>query len=117
MCGLMKVKSVKTFTVEIYIAGALMNIERICSGFCMSGLCVSVEPVNFIYTGGCESGAVVRLVNYPRFPSSPDEIRVKARALADELIAGCHQWSAMLVDQETTEWRTCRPEDGERRMP
>lgn len=101
-----------TFIVEIYIAGDIADIERQCAKYCMEvGLCVSVEPLRFIYTGGREAGAVVRLINYPRFPSSPETIRNKAKALAILLIEACCQWSALIVDREHTEWLTNRPED------
>lgn len=113
----MRIISEKTFVCEIYIAGEMSDIERICAEFCMSGLCVSIEPVKFVYTGGRETGAVVRLVNYPRFPATPASIRTTARLLADKLIEGCCQWSALLIDSENTEWRTNRPEEQERPKP
>lgn len=101
-----------TFTAEIYLAGDLRDIERRCAEHCMEiGLCVSVEPVKFIYTGGREDGAVVRLVNYPRFPATPEQIRQKANILAELLIRHCHQWSALVVDRELTTWLTYKPED------
>lgn len=99
-----------TFTCEIYIAGSMADVERCCAEHCMTGLCVSVEPVKFIYTGGREDGAVVRLVNYPRFPEAAESLRTKARDLATKLIAACCQWSALIVDGKQTEWMTCRPE-------
>lgn len=106
-----KVVSVPTFSVEIYLAGNMIDIERICAQFCMIGLCVSIENVKYVYTGGREDGAVVRLVNYPRFPSDQESLRNRARELADKLMDECCQWSALLVDPERTEWRTRRPEE------
>lgn len=104
--------TVPTFTVEIYLAGEMADIERECAAYCMEvGLCVSVEPTKFIYTGGREDGAVVRLVNYPRFPAEPDSIRAKAGELAVRLMDVCCQWSALLVDGEKTEWLTRRPDE------
>lgn len=112
MRGLMKTVTEPTFAVEIYLAGNMADVERQCAEYCMEfGLCVSVQPVKFIYTGGREDGAVVRLVNYPRFPSEPDAIRAKAKRLAILLMDACCQWSALLVDPERTEWLTNRPED------
>lgn len=108
----MKILIEPTFTVEIYLAGNFQEIERVCAEYCMRGLCVSIEPVKFVYTGGREDGAVVRLVNYPRFPADREAMREKARELADRLATFCCQWSALLVDQEQTEWRTTRPEGG-----
>lgn len=107
----MKTVTVPTFTCEIYMAGNMADIERCCAEFCMTGLCVSIEPVKYVYTGGREDGAVVRLVNYPRFPAEPDAIREKAKTLAIRLMDECCQWSALLVDREKTEWLTNRPED------
>ena len=53
----MKSAIVPTFTCEIYLAGSMADIERQCAEYCMEvGLCVSVEPVRFIYTGGREDG-------------------------------------------------------------
>ena len=46
------------------------------------GLCVTVTPTKYIYTNGNETGVVVGLINYPRFPSSPEEIQAKALDLA-----------------------------------
>lgn len=101
-----------SFTVEIYIAGNMQDIERRCAEHCMEvGLCISVEPVKFVYTGGREDGAVVRLVNYPRFPSTPEAIRSKANILAELLVRACSQWSALIVDREQTTWITYRPDD------
>lgn len=97
-----------TFTAEIYIAGNMQDIERGCAEFCQSGLCVSIESVKFVYTGGREDGAVVRLVNYPRFPADPVAIRDKAIALAKQLIDRCCQTSALVVDHTCTHWLTTR---------
>lgn len=110
--GMMKTLSDPTFVIDIYIAGEMADIEHQCAKYCMEiGLCVSVMPLKFIYTGGREDGAVVRLVNYPRFPSDIETIRKKAKTLAILLIESCCQWSALLVDRERTEWLTNRPED------
>jgi hypothetical protein len=108
----MKTVTAPSFLCEIYVAGSFADIERECAAHCMAvGLCVSIEPVRFVYTGGREDGAVVRLVNYPRFPSKPAAIRAEARALALVLITAGHQWSALIVDPEQTVWLTARPEE------
>jgi hypothetical protein len=72
-----------TFTAAIYIAGDLNAARATCRDFCMTSLCVTIEPVEFIYTGGSETGVRVGLINYPRFPAEPDAIWPKAEALAD----------------------------------
>jgi hypothetical protein len=106
----LKAVNVPTFVCEIFIAGNMHDIERECAHFCQDvGLCVSIEPTKFVYTGGREDGAVVRLVNYPRFPSQPAAIRDTARRLSERLLGACCQGSVLIVDHESTEWVTRRP--------
>lgn len=108
----MKSITTETFICEIYLAGNMADIERVCAQYVMEvGACVSVEPVKYIYTGGREDGAVVRFVNYPRFPSDPQTLHAKAKTLALLLMDTCCQWSALIVDPDFTEWLTKRPED------
>lgn len=70
----------------------------------MTGLCVTVEPVEFIYTGGQERGVRVGLINYPRFPCDPTEIFIRAEMLASALVEGMHQHSASIVASDRTVW-------------
>ena len=99
----------KTFWVKIYISGPLDVIEQTCRKHCFEeGLCVTVEPTRFIYTGGEETGAVVGLINYPRFPSNPETIIEQARDLAFELLEATFQHSVLVMAPSTTEWITKR---------
>lgn len=72
------------------------------------GLCVTVTPTTFFYTGGAETGVCVRLVNYPRFPKEPSEIDAAAMALARELRDGLCQWSVMIETPQRCVWLTTR---------
>ena len=100
-----------TCVVEIFVAGQRADVDRVCSDYVFkAGLCVSVESVSFLYTGGREEGAVVRLVNYPRFPSTPEALMARARDLADLLVVGCHQHSVLIVSPDGSEWLTRREE-------
>jgi hypothetical protein len=85
--------------------------RHLCRAFCMAGLCVTVTPTEFIYTGGAESGVAVGLINYPRFPAEPAEIFAKAEALALHLIDGLHQHSASIVASDKTAWLSRRLDD------
>jgi hypothetical protein len=40
----------------IYIAGPVAKIESVCRKFCERGMCVTVTPTTYIYTGGSEGG-------------------------------------------------------------
>lgn len=102
-------KSEPTYLVEIFVAGDLAQAKQICRAYCYSvGLCVTVQPCDFIYTGGEEAGAKIGLTNYPRFPARPDELWSRADALARQLIEGLHQHSAMLRAPDRTLWLTRR---------
>lgn len=108
----MKVKTEQTIVVQIFIAGSMATIERCCQEFCDKvGLCVSVEKTTFIYTKGKETGAAIRLVNYPRFPSNLRSIDGLARTLATMLMRKAKQQSALIVGPIDTTWLTNRPED------
>ena len=96
--------------VSIYIAGDLPMIRYYCREFCMEGLCVTVTPTEFVFTGGMESGAQIGLVNYPRFPSTPEKIEATAERLTRFLIERLHQHSALIDTPEATIWLTRRTE-------
>jgi len=101
-----------SYSAAIYIAGDRADASRICRKHCFDvGLCVTMESVDFIYTGGAESGIRVGLINYPRFPSSPEAIMARAKALADDLMVGLCQWSCSIVASDQTVWMSRRPSE------
>ncbi len=105
-------KTVKTFTAVIYVGfgeqdgGAMHTIEEaevICQSYVDAvGLCVTITPTRFIYTDGGEPGAVIGLINYPRFPASEDTILGKALELARLLMRAFRQFRASVVCSEKT---------------
>lgn len=100
---------VTTYWAKIYISGPLHVIEQACREECFTnGLCVTVEPTRFIYTGGEETGAVVGLINYPRFPCEPQAISSKAKRLALHLLEATLQHSVLIMTPDITEWITKR---------
>lgn len=83
---------VASYPVSIFIAGDARDAERVCRAYCNEiGLCVTVTPTNYIYTGGSQAGVIVGLINYPRFPAEPDAIWEKAECLGHLLLAGLYQ--------------------------
>lgn len=95
--------SAPTATVEIYIGGTLERCaEVLAERATIVGACWSVEPVEFIYSGGRETGVVVRSINYPRFPSDQETLMSKACDLARHLIISLHQSSCSVVGPTET---------------
>lgn len=87
-----------SFTASIYMAGDIAQAKQVCREFCLDvGLCVTVTPTTFIYTGGEEEGFIVGLINYPRFPALPQDITDKAQALAEFLRQRLFQHSYCIV--------------------
>lgn len=82
----------KTYTANIYVGvrasyGVLYytiaEVKEVCQKYVdKMGLCVTVTPTSFVYTGGNEPGAIVGLINYPRFPKEESEIKETAIELA-----------------------------------
>ena len=104
-----------TFLVEIFVAGDLADARRICREHCMAvGLCVTIEPIEFIYTGGAETGVKVALTNYPRFPATEDQLWNRGISLAVILRAGLSQWSVLVRSPSKTMWLTTRPGEPEK---
>lgn len=107
----MKWISAPTFWAKLHLAGDIEIAKQVCREECFSeGLCVTIEPCEYIYTGGQETGYVVGLINYPRFPAVPDAITDRAKALAIRLMERGCQHSALVTTPALTEWITRRDE-------
>jgi hypothetical protein len=76
---------------------------RIVSRYCdVVGLGVTMTPTEFVYKNGKEPGIAVGLINYPRFPSSPDDIRRHACNLAKGLRLSLGQARVSVVFPDET---------------
>lgn len=107
----LKIGRTETFWVKIYLAGDIEVAKQICRAFCLDyGACVTVSPCEYIYTGGQETGYVVGLINYPRFPSTEEIVMYKANVLAEKLIDGTCQLSASIETPKETIWLSRREE-------
>jgi hypothetical protein len=99
-----------SYSVSIYIAGDLDAARAACREHTLAvGLCVTLEPVEYVYTGGLEAGVRVGLINYPRFPAEPAAIWSRAVALAELLVERLHQETASVVGPDRTLWLSRRP--------
>lgn len=107
----MNTSAIPTIRLEIFMAGDIAQAKQMCREYCLSvGLCVTIEPVDYIYTGGEESGFRVGLINYPRFPTDIDALQEMARQLANLLMHRLCQHSYSIVGPKETEWVSRRPE-------
>jgi|AGFS01.1.fsa_nt_gi hypothetical protein len=67
--------TVPTFYANLHIAGNFDVCQQECNRITYEfGFCFQVSKVEYIYTGGQESGMLIRVINYPRFPRDPEEI-------------------------------------------
>ena len=108
----MKRASAPSFPVSIFVAGNQDEARRICRQFCdEEGLCVTVTPTAYVYTGGEEAGVIVGLINYPRFPKGPSEIVQTATLLALELMHKLEQESVSVQTPDETLWFSIRSAD------
>lgn len=104
--------TVPTFTATIYAglrpgysgwrfshARAARIVQRYCDEV---GLCATVTRTRFVYTRGSEPGVVVGLINYPRFPSTPEQIQAHALELGERLRRGLRQQRVSVVFPDVT---------------
>ena len=100
----------KTFQVRIYVSGPIEHAKALLRKEVMrKGLCVTIEPTTFIYSGGEESGYVVGLIQYPRFPARESSIVLRAKKIANLLMRQTAQWSALVVAPDKSIYMSCRP--------
>ena len=105
-------KIVNTYYANIYVGfregysekvHSIARVEKICEKIADEcGMCVTVTPTKFIYTGGAEDGCIVGLINYPRFPSTPESITTRALGLAKILKRKLGQLRCSVVTPDTT---------------
>lgn len=108
------VVSAPSYPVSIYIAGDYAKAVALCQRHCDAlGLCVTVERCVYVYTGGQEDGVRVGLINYPRFPKTPDELDEIATDLAGWLRIGLSQESFTVETPRASFWHSWRGATGD----
>ncbi len=91
----MHTAAVQTFWAQIYLglrpgySGQLAHIEDlhgVVQDICNEDpICVTVTPTRFVYRNGSEPGAIIGLINYPRFPSTAEKLEERALTIATTL--------------------------------
>ena len=107
----MKHETSPSHTHRIWIAGDVTDARRACREFTLRGLCVAVQPVDYIYTMGAESGVCVTLINYPRFPATSGEIEATAIGLGQHLCEALCQGSFTVEGPDQMHWFSRRDQD------
>jgi len=104
--------NVPTYWVKIYMSGPIEIAKQTLRSECLrEGLCVTIDKTTYIYTGGEENGFVVGLINYPRFPQTPEQILDRANIVMLKLLEATFQSSALLMDPNISRWVSIRREE------
>ena len=98
-----------SWPVSIFMAGDIEQAKEVCQKhFDTVGLCVTVTPTTYVYTGGREAGFVIGLINYPLHPTEPRVIDNTALELAKALRVALRQKSFTVQNPDETRtfsWR------------
>lgn len=100
-----------TVVVDVYVSGDYTSIKHCLSKFCLEGLCVSVSPVDYVYTYGLEAGAKVTLINYPRYPTTQVDLIKTAKRLGLSILGYTAQGSFTVVGPDETYFYSNRSQD------
>jgi hypothetical protein len=99
----MKETNATTYWLKIYQSGSIETAKEVIRREAFpGGLCVTIEPTDYIYLGGEEAGFVIGLVNYPRFPEEPEKIFERAKSLALKILDETWQISTMIMTPTET---------------
>lgn len=108
-------KTVPTWQAQIFcglrkgyeVCSPCQSIEKIYS-ICrryvhqVGGWCVTVTPTKFFYLGGWEDGAIVGVIQYPRFPQSHNLLKEKTLELVEVLRVELGQFRVSVVFPDET---------------
>lgn len=95
-----KVERAEPYQCKLYVAGNVWHIELICRKYVELGLCVTITPTKYIYTGGAEDGAIIGFINYARLPNTKENIIEIAVELGKQIIEQTGQLSFTVIDNE-----------------
>lgn len=105
-------KITESYNVQIWVGSRvgytekihqITEVEKICDEFVNEiQACVTITQTQFRYVNGDEPGVMVGIINYPRFPSTQDELLGKAINLATRLMCGLEQKRVSITTPDKT---------------
>ena len=101
-----------SWTITLYIGGNADEVTRLLA--CKAaeiGACWSVEPTEFVYSGGREKGVIVRRIAYARFPSDADAAMLEMGRLGEMLARETGQGSFSVVGPDLSAFMSRRRGD------
>lgn len=106
------VKTDPSISYTIFIAGDYDKAVMVSQQYCdQEGFCVTVTPTKYVYSFGQESGVIIGIINYPRFPKTICQLRKHAIELAKLLRTELKQESFTIYGPKKTEWFSYREQD------
>jgi len=79
------------------------EIYNICNKYVNDAkYCVTVTPTKYFYVNGFEDGAIIGLINYPRFPNTKKGIIKKALELGNILMTELNQCRISITTPDNT---------------
>lgn len=98
LCEWKKSQAKDPWWAFIYVGGDVNAAEMVCRRAAFpSGLCVTIEPVKYIFGGGTEDGVRIGMIQYPPFPEQIFVLMEKAEALGKEVAEASCQFSYSIV--------------------
>jgi hypothetical protein len=77
----------------------------VCRQHCFEkGLCITVEPVKYIFTGGSEDGVRIGFINYTPYPKERIDILLRAEKLGYDIAERNGQWSFTIIDDHLSRY-------------
>jgi hypothetical protein len=105
-------RTVDTFIATIYVGAkegyqgiihTYNEAKKLCEDYCDdNGLCITLTNTEFIYTDSNEIGFIIGLINYPRFPFTPEQLTIKAIAIAKLFKKEFKQFRVSIVCSDKT---------------
>jgi len=90
--------TLKSWWAWVYVGGDIKTAEMVCRELCFpKGLCVTIEPLKYIFAGGTEEGYRIGLIQYPPFPGDEDKLKDKAVMVGKAVARANYQWSFSIV--------------------